>query len=391
LRAPLAAEPAAQSDNQHNGVPAKDGDRSAGTESASVPELHVDPGIPGIAVRIDQAEETGKSSAGDGIAPESSPPPVPWTPQERKAQPKPASHKPEKAEPQSGSSSRNEKMPPAALGPQSLRLAAARGNAQAQYEVGARYAKGSSVERDDKKAMQWFARAAAQGLAPAQYRLAALYERGQGAEKDAALARVWYERAAKQGNVKAMHNLAVMMTAGDDREPDYETAAKWFTKAARHGLRDSQFNLGILYEAGLGVQKNPANAYQWFSLAARRGDKEAEKRKQHVGQQLRREQIRNAERSIRQWRPKPTDKAANEVRPPEGGWHKAAAGSAGKDALVTKAQKLLNELGYDAGVPDGLFGPQTRAAVRRFGERNGLDLTGKVTPDLVSRLEARAS
>ncbi|RME94083.1 MAG: hypothetical protein D6773_19940, partial [Alphaproteobacteria bacterium] len=280
-------------------------------------------------------------------------------------------------------------------GPQSLRLAAARGNPQAQTEIAMRYAKGSGVAPDFKRAAQWYERAASQGFAPAQYHLAALYERGRGVKKDPARAKIWYERAAKAGNVKAMHNLAVMYTGSAGSKPDYKSAAYWFSQAARHGLPDSMFNLGILYESGLGVPKNPLEAYQWLSLAATRGDREAEKRRQKVRLLLRPETVKSADRAVSLWHARPRDIEANEVRAPRGGWRSAATSATstpGADtALVKDAQKLLNILGYDAGIPDGVLGAKTREAIRRFESRSGYKASGKVTPELVARLKALIS
>jgi peptidoglycan hydrolase-like protein with peptidoglycan-binding domain len=45
-------------------------------------------------------------------------------------------------------------------------------------------------------------------------------------------------------------------------------------------------------------------------------------------------------------------------------------------ALVTRAQNLLNKLGYDAGMADGLMGAQTRDAIKSFERKNGLEETG---------------
>ena len=45
-------------------------------------------------------------------------------------------------------------------------------------------------------------------------------------------------------------------------------------------------------------------------------------------------------------------------------------------ALVTRAQNLLNKLGYDAGMADGLMGAQTRDPIKSFERKNGLEETG---------------
>ena len=78
-----------------------------------------------------------------------------------------------------------------------IRDLAAAGDANAQFELGTRYAEGRGVTRDAKAALQWFEKAAEQGLAPAQYRLGSLYEKGVGVERDYARRRAArYQRAA---------------------------------------------------------------------------------------------------------------------------------------------------------------------------------------------------
>ena len=280
-------------------------------------------------------------------------------------------------------------MPPAIIGPQSLRMAAARGNPAAQVEVAARYAKGSGVKSNFKKAVEWFNRAAAQGYAPAQYQLAALYERGQGVKQDIGAAQTWYRRAAELGNVRAMHNLAVLYTRTHSNGPDYVTAKNWFSQGARYGLADSQFNLGILYESGLGTRKNAAEAYKWFTLAARQGDKGALKRRELIRTRLSANALSAVEQTLKSWKPIPAKQAANRSGPPKGGWNNALTENMSADsdpALIARAQFLLNKLGFDAGSPDGKMGPKTAAAIRKFEGQTRKAKTGKVTPALLRRL-----
>jgi localization factor PodJL len=63
-------------------------------------------------------------------------------------------------------------LPPEALGPLSLRQAAASGDSRAQYAIALRYAQGQNTAQDLTEAAHWLERAASAGLAPAQYRLA---------------------------------------------------------------------------------------------------------------------------------------------------------------------------------------------------------------------------
>ena len=206
-------------------------------------------------------------------------------------------------------------LPPATVGPLSLRLAAQRGDPGAEFEVAARLAEGKGVKQDFKLAMTWFQRAANHGLAPAQYRLATLYERGlSGSKPDLQRARVWYKRAADQGNVKAMHNLAVLSAGRESGKPDYATAAQWFTEAAERGLPDSQFNLGVLYENGLGVAQDGQQAYKWFALAVRGGDKEAAKRRDQMATKLDPAAFAAAEQLVASWQARQPEAPANDPR-----------------------------------------------------------------------------
>jgi peptidoglycan hydrolase-like protein with peptidoglycan-binding domain len=51
---------------------------------------------------------------------------------------------------------------------------------------------------------------------------------------------------------------------------------------------------------------------------------------------------------------------------------------AGWSPRVRDAQRALNARGYEAGPVDGLVGPRTAAATRRFQERHGLPVTGVI-------------
>lgn len=204
-------------------------------------------------------------------------------------------------------------MPPAQIGPTSLRMAAANGDPSAEFEVGARFAEGRGVAQDFEKAGTWYERAAERGFALAQYRLATLFERGLGRPADMQRARYWYAKAANQGTVKAMHNLAVLTAGQGAGKPDYTTAAAWFARAAERGLADSQFNLAILYQNGFGVPKSQAQAYKWFSLAARSGDQEAQSQADAVASIMGEAARRAADAEIAAWQPKSFDAARNDA------------------------------------------------------------------------------
>lgn len=286
-------------------------------------------------------------------------------------------------------------MPPAALGPEGLRQAASKGNPIAQYTVAVRYIDGRGTMADPKAGSVWMERAARGGLAPAQYRLGTMYERGVGVTRNIDTARSWYLAAAERGNIRAMHNLAVSVSSGGGSTPNYALASKWYGEAALRGLADSQFNLGILAEHGLGQTKDIAEAYKWYVLSAKQGDAEAQKRRDLVAAQLPAATIVAVDGKVANWKPKPVSPEANTVTELNSWRGGTAAASQIKppqgSPLVSRAQSLLNKLGYDVGVPDGLPGEKTRAGVKRFQARNGLSVTGQITVPLVAQLEALAS
>jgi localization factor PodJL len=279
-------------------------------------------------------------------------------------------------------------LSPPDLGPLALRQAAAEGDARAQFAIAFRYVEGQGTPQNLTEAAHWLERAASAGLAPAQYRLAVMYERGQGVARDLGRARSWYQAAAGKGNVKAMHNLAVSANSREAGIPDYALAAKWFGEAAAYGLADSQFNLGNLAEQGRGIPKNLSEAYKWFALAAKGGDAESAKRRDLVKAQLDPASLAAAEQDVAAWTPKAAVTDANGVEElPE--W--AETSGTPNTTLVSRAQGLLNKLGYDAGVPDGLMGARTREAIKSFERKNGLEETGTVTIPLVAKLERLTS
>jgi hypothetical protein len=96
-----------------------------------------------------------------------------------------------------------------------LRTLAEQGNAEAQWQLGARYHSGEGVPRDDVQAMQWFQRAAEQGHPTAQATLGAYYWAGRGVPQDLSKAYFWSTLALAQGDENSksrLEGLATQMT-----------------------------------------------------------------------------------------------------------------------------------------------------------------------------------
>lgn len=54
--------------------------------------------------------------------------------------------------------------------------------------------------------------------------------------------------------------------------------------------------------------------------------------------------------------------------------------------LIRAVQQKLNEMDFDAGVADGIMGPNTKRAIRAFQEANDMDIDGLISPALLQAL-----
>ncbi len=237
--------------------------------------------------------------------------------------------------------------------------------------------------------------AADDGVVVAQYRLAKLYETGQGVPRDLAQSRDWTETAAEAGNVKAMHDLAVFYANGEGGPLNYAGAVQWFRSAAEYGLVDSQFNLGVLYEEGMGVTANQGEALYWYAVAERMGDPGAGAKVAELSGSLDPMVAQEALARAGAYQPKASDPVANGRVSQQSSASAAssrpsasAPDRSAQAALTRDAQNLLNELGYNVGVPDGMFGTQTRNAILSFQMANGYPQSAQVTPTLIRQLQA---
>ncbi|MGR9551759.1 peptidoglycan-binding protein [Rhizobium leguminosarum] len=280
---------------------------------------------------------------------------------------------------------------PDTVQPKSLADAASGGDALALFEIGARYSDGrNGMTVDQKQAANWYQLAADKGFAPAQYRLGSMYEKGNGVERDIAKAKGFYEQAANQGNASAMHNLAVLYASGALGQQDYATAASWFTKAANLGITDSQFNLAILCARGNGVPADLEESYKWFAIAAKAGDKDAAQKRDEVAKAMKPDQLERARGKADLWKPEPVDHRTNAIDIPDE-WAGTGAKTATVDMkkAVRNIQAILNNNGFDAGVPDGEMGAKTVTAIKNFQKSVGQEPDGKVTDATVKALLER--
>jgi TPR repeat protein len=140
--------------------------------------------------------------------------------------------------------------------------------------LGELYANGLGVERDDKKAAEWYGQAVERGDREAMFALAMLQlagrtgNREQGAQLLAA--------AAKLGHAVAAYDLALLYIEGQMFPQDFGRAAELFRSAAQVGLPEAQYALATLYKEGRGVEKDLTEAVRLLAAASRADNTDAQ-------------------------------------------------------------------------------------------------------------------
>ena len=102
-----------------------------------------------------------------------------------------------------------------------------------------------------------------------------LFYKGIGVDKDFKKAAQWFRRAAKKNHSGAQYNLGIMSYLGQGLAQDYAQAANWFQKAGEQDHAAAQYNLGFLYFEGKGVAKDDLQAFMWIDRSANLGDEKA--------------------------------------------------------------------------------------------------------------------
>ncbi|RSY89719.1 sporulation protein [Sphingomonas koreensis] len=124
---------------------------------------------------------------------------------------------------------------------------------------------------DYKKALAEWRGPAAKGDADAQFNLGQAYKLGRGVPVDLATAEEWYRKAALQGHPQAEESYGLTLFENNKRAQ----AAEWLQKAASRGEQRAQYVLGTMYFNGDGVERDWVRAYALTVRAAAQGMQQA--------------------------------------------------------------------------------------------------------------------
>lgn len=148
---------------------------------------------------------------------------------------------------------------------------------------------------------------AEQGDADAQFKLAVRYGSGQGVSQDWVEAARWLRLAADQGHAPGQSALGLVYREGLGVTPDLTEAVRWVRRGADQGDVSGQFLLASMYANGQGVLHDDVAAFMWLILAAAQSSGENRETyntaREAVAERLTPEQISEALRRAREWRP----------------------------------------------------------------------------------------
>jgi hypothetical protein len=178
-----------------------------------------------------------------------------------------------------------------------FRKAAEQNDPDAQFSLGAVYASGEGVVKDESVAVNWFRKAAEQNHASAQFNLGQCYLAGRGVAKDEAEAAKWIRKAAQQDCAVAERSLGVLYANGQGVQTDAVEAVKWICKAAEQNDSHAQSDLAVCYARGEGAVRNYVAAYKWGLLASVEGNATAKELVAVLEERMTREQVAEAKES----------------------------------------------------------------------------------------------
>lgn len=158
----------------------------------------------------------------------------------------------------------------------SIRKAAARGDAWSQYILARMHGSGYTINSSYSEAVRLYRQASSGGHLMARSVLHSLVpseddvsddELGQWLDRNYDKFLMW----AEEGNPIAQCDIGWMFQYGRGRRQSYKDAVEWYRRSAGQGYARAQNIMGVLHRDGLGVEKSYENAISNFKRAADQG------------------------------------------------------------------------------------------------------------------------
>lgn len=168
---------------------------------------------------------------------------------------------------------------------------------EALYYKGVQHLSGQGVQKDEKKALQYFQAASDKGYVSADNAIAVMYDEGIAVKQDKTFALKYYEKAAESNEASAQYNLAAYYYENDPTNPklqrylaqpvpnkdsealnlkariqmnngNFKEAYQLFTKSAWQQNPEAFFYLYLMNKEGKGTPQNNQKALTYLRKSA---------------------------------------------------------------------------------------------------------------------------
>ncbi len=164
-----------------------------------------------------------------------------------------------------------------------LSAEAARGNSDAEVNLGYMYARGQGVAANQLEALRLYRLSAAQGNGEGMNALGYKYQFGTGVRPNLQTAIDWYCWAIAQGDPRALNNLAILYDHGIGVPEDLGTARDLWRQSAERGHPNGAYNLGASLLAARTTPDDAGQGLLWLQRAAVAGQAAAQRQLRALG------------------------------------------------------------------------------------------------------------
>ncbi|MFT3839876.1 MAG: tetratricopeptide repeat protein [Myxococcaceae bacterium] len=142
---------------------------------------------------------------------------------------------------------------------------------QATLLLGHFHSQGFGVPKDTAKSLGLHRESAARGNANAMFELSVLLSIGDGVAPDPKQAREWVRKAAEAGHARAMYNMGAFAATGNGTPKDLAEAVRWYRGSSEAGNGRATFTLALMTMNGEGIEADDAAAEDLLELARSQG------------------------------------------------------------------------------------------------------------------------
>ncbi|RIB25227.1 hypothetical protein C2G38_2013067, partial [Gigaspora rosea] len=133
------------------------------------------------------------------------------------------------------------------------------------FTLGHNYRNGIGVEKDEKKAFEYYMKAAELGNSNAMQCVSSCYRYRAGVERNYQKSFEYCKRSADLGNAYGMCSVGYSYEFGQGIYQDYNKAFVYYKKSANLGVRGAMYNVAGCYRNGIGTKRDIQSANYWFT------------------------------------------------------------------------------------------------------------------------------